>query len=136
MDFGVAKMINPEDIVNATYIRDKHGAYWGIIDDFMCTKNPLKYDFEKKVVICKTRLFDSSYTQLSPQWIVSKYEGITPEQIAQRVKTYPSLSQTLGLVFIIDRMDKTKHALTMFRIQHVLGHRHRSGVQRFPAVRA
>lgn len=116
IDFGVAKMINPADVNQATFIRDKHGPYWGIIDDFMCAHSNLKFDFEKKVVICKTQLFDSSYAQLGSQWIVSKYEGITPEQIGQRVKTYPSLKQSLGLVFIIDRMDKTKEALTMYGV--------------------
>ena len=117
IDFSAVRMINEADVDQGPYIRDKHGPYWCIIGDYMCQHTNLKFDFEKKSVACMARLQDSSYIKLPDSWIVANYAGISDTALSQHIRSYPIIEgYKVGVVFVVDKMDKKKNALTMYGV--------------------
>ena len=107
IDFSLMKFVNKEEYLDPFFIRDKHGAYWGGMDDAMVRDRDLKLDFGKKVVISTPLLFDRSYLNLDSTWIIQSYTGLSQTQMQERVKKYPTIPNShLGLAFIVDRFEK------------------------------
>jgi hypothetical protein len=114
IDMSTAKFIHPNKTDESGYIRDKHGAAWCQVDDQIAKRQDLKYDFQKKVVFSMTSIFDESYKQVDSNWVVAEYNGLSDQDVKDHISKYALIpNQRLGMVLLVDKMDRTRSSLSV-----------------------